>query len=245
MISYPRNWKESGCSINLTQIEERLIEIIKKLDCTNLSLSGGLDSSLILYFMVQVYGAKNIHCYTIACNEEHPDCVAAKKIVAHFGVDSSFFSPHCTRKIGDLPGDEIVRRFYECLQIHGVKDVIACDGIDEFMCGYYTHMKDPSEQTYYNHLRQLQNQHLDPLDRNSGKIKVLLPYLDNELIGLFSQIPISEKCDRNNRKKVILNLAKGKIPEAIINRRKYGFCDALHIKDDFAKGGALPSTEKT
>lgn len=244
MIAYPENWKEVGQPVIMGRIEERLIDVIKKLNCQNLSLSGGIDSSLLLYFMVQVFG-KAVNCFTIAASEDHPDYVNSAIVARYFGVDCNLYIPEdedMPKKAGnDCDGDEIVKCFYEHLRtterdFYGallrlrIKKIVAGDGIDEFMGGYYGHMKDPSEQTYYGYLRQLQKQHLEPLHRNSGKVRVFLPYLDEKLVGLFSQIPLSEKFDKENRKKIVLKLAEGKIPKEIINRRKYGFCDAMKIK---------------
>lgn len=245
MIGYPKDWNEVGQPVTLTQIEERLIEVIKELDCHNLSLSGGIDSCLLLYFMVQVFG-KEVNCFTIASSKDHPDYVCSAMIASYFGVNSDLYIPQDKpeKREGDCDGDEIVRCFYDYLKNSikdtygsiitrlGVKRIITGDGIDEFMGGYYNHMKDPSEQTYYDYLRQLQKQHLEPLHKNSGNIRVLLPYLDKELVGLFSQIPMSEKFDNEHRKKVILAMAEDKIPREIIDRRKYGFCDALSIKEE-------------
>jgi asparagine synthetase B (glutamine-hydrolysing) len=81
-------------------------------------------------------------------------------------------------------------------------------------------------------MKRLQEEQLIPLNKNSGQVKVYLPYLDNRLVLLFSQIPISEKVDSKHRKKIMIQMAKGKIPNEIINRRKYGFCDVLKIKED-------------
>ena len=101
------------------------------------------------------------------------------------------------------------------------------DGIDEFMCGYYDHQKYPTEETYYKHIRELVALHLVPLDRNSGNVFVYEPYLDERLLSVLSMIPISDKVDSMTRKKIICALAKGKLPDDVIGRRKYGFCNAL------------------
>jgi len=69
----------------------------------------------------------------------------------------------------------------------------------------------------------------------SGKVKVHLPYLDSGLISLYSQIPLSEKVDLHIRKKFMVRMAKGKLPDRVIKRRKYGFCDALKAQ----KGGKI------
>ena len=69
----------------------------------------------------------------------------------------------------------------------------------------------------------MQQRHLKPLDKNSGRVKVYLPYLSDAVTRLFWQIPLADKVDKVHRKRIMLLLAKGKLPEEIINRRKYGF----------------------
>jgi cellobiose-specific phosphotransferase system component IIB len=43
---------------------------------------------------------------------------------------------------------------------------------------------------------------------------------------------MSDRFGADGRKKIITKLSKGKIPIEIINRRKYGFVDAMRIKED-------------
>jgi len=204
------------------------------LDCDCLALSGGVDSSLLLYYMVRVFG-KRVKCYTFAKNQDHPDYIFANLVARHFGVDCIINVPDgCLKKrVGDFPGDEIVRNFYTTLANNGIKRIIAGDGIDEFMCGYYDHMKNPTEETYFDFLLKLRKQQLEPLDKNSYEVEVLLPYLDERMTYLCAQIPLSKKIDPQNRKKIITKLAKkNKLPNEIINRRKYGFCDAMTLKEN-------------
>jgi len=44
---------------------------------------------------------------------------------------------------------------------------------------------------------------------------------------MMSQIPLSRKVDRENRKKLLSAIARGRIPDEIIDRRKRGFISAL------------------
>jgi len=233
MITYPINWKQIGIKITLIDIEKQLIQIIKELNCNCLALSGGVDSSLMLYFMTKIF-RKNIKTFTIALNEKHPDYIYSNIAINYFKVKGEIYTP---RKIpkrlkNDCSGDEIVRMFYNNLKLKKIKKIIACDGIDEFTGGYYEHMKYPNEKTYYKFIRKLQKKQLEPLNRNSNDIEVLLPYIDSNLILLLSQIPLSEKVDKFQRKKIIYNIAKDKIPLEILERRKYGFCDAMIIKEN-------------
>jgi len=234
MIVEPKNWESIGQAITLKQIEETLLQVIADLKCKNLSLSGGIDSSLMLYYMTRVFNVDEIKCYTMACGLEHPDRIYANEVAVHFGVNRTTYIPdnNLIQLEDDLPGDEIVRAFYTYLSSHGITEIIACDGIDEFMGGYYAHMKKPTEETYYKYLKGLQREQLEPLNKNSGKVEVFLPYISQSVIYLLSQIPLKRKFDETHRKKIMFYLAKGKLPTGILTRRKYGFCDAMRFKSD-------------
>lgn len=227
MIIYPDNWDEIGQLIDIAKIEQTIIQILSEIDCNCLSLSGGVDSSLTLYYMTKIWGS-NIEAYTTAIDEKHPDYIFSKMIARYFDIKwQPFFPKKLQTKKGDYPGDEIVRAFYNYLNEKGVKEIITCDGIDEYMGGYYAHMENPSEDIYYHFLRKLKDEQLSPLNKNSGKVKIYLPYLDSRLILLLSQIPLKEKFDKTSRKKIFTEMAREKISSTIINRRKYGFCDAM------------------
>lgn len=223
MIAYPKNWQEMGQPINYLKIQDTLCLVLSEIGCRNLSLSGGLDSSYMLYCMVQVFGPNNIHTYTVVGEIEHPDYIYSRMIAGYFDVE---WHPWILPPDANFTGDQAICEFYEHLTDLGVQQIIACDGIDEFMCGYYAHQQTPTEDHYYRCLRAILEGHLKPLDKVSLDVKVHLPYLDERLIALYSQIPINEKVDFRSRKKVMMSLALGNIPDEILSRRKYGFCDA-------------------
>ena len=133
MIFFPENWKSIGKEITVKMLEQRLLEVVENIGCRNLSLSGGLDSSLMLWFMAQVFEVSTIHCYTIALHERHPDYFYANKMGKFLNVNVTCFVP----PISPTDPDEIVKMFYLFVLSQGVERIIACDGIDEFMCGYY------------------------------------------------------------------------------------------------------------
>lgn len=235
MIIYPKDWARIGQPIKLKEIEDTILQILSEINCPYLSFSGGLDSSLMLYFMLKSY--KQVETFTMGISELHPDIKYSKLVVDKFrNIIHKIYIPNreeieMEKQSTDFEGDEAVRLFYRYVKKY-TNEIISCDGIDEYMCGYYDHQKNPTEETYYNYIKRLQKEQLIPLDRNSGKVKVYLPYLDNRLFLLFSQIPINEKVDREHRKKIMIQMAKGKIPDEIINRRKYGFCDVFKIKEN-------------
>jgi asparagine synthetase B (glutamine-hydrolysing) len=224
MIEYPANWQDIGHRVTVYEIGNAITDALHDIGIRNLSLSGGIDSTLLLWFMKQIDGPP-IHCYTIARDETHPDYIYAQKAADYFGVS---FHPFLVRKT--LEPDDIVRAFYGRLDEHGIIEIIAGDGIDEFSGGYYSHQKDQSEGNYIQFIRRLGSEHLTPLNENSGPVSVYLPYLSPQVVSLLSMVPLYEKVDQDCRKKLIVEMATGNIPEEIVNRWKYGFCDATTIK---------------
>lgn len=234
MIEFPLRWNRVGQKITVDDIDRAILDSLSWISCNNLALSGGLDSSLILWYLAILCEREEINCYVIAKNIKHPDYIHANLIANRFRAATlhAYIPDDIPSVQNGFSGDEIVKAFYDNLTKLGVSEIISCDGIDEYMCGYYDHQKNPNEETYFNHIRSLKDKHLVPLDKNSGDIKVYLPYLDPELLSLLSQIPVSEKVDSVCRKKMMVQLAEGKIPKEIIERRKYGFCDAMRTKEN-------------
>jgi len=228
MIVFPNNWKDIGQPISLLKIENTILEILSEIPCASLALSGGVDSCLLLYYMQRV--KKKVRAFTMGKTLEHPDVVYSQSIVASLGgIDNHVIYIPSEEEIKKA-GGYVYSLFYDYV-IKYTDTMIAGDGIDEFMCGYYSHQKNPGEGEYYKFMRSLLPDHLIPLDAESGDVKVYLPYIDNRLIQLVSQIPTWLKVDKNSRKKIIMSLAKDKLPSSILERWKYGFCDALNIKE--------------
>jgi len=229
MIAYPKSWEKIGGGlVTLTDLEGTLIKVLKRIDCRAISFSGGLDSSLLLYYLNKLH--RNIYAYTIGGSENHPDIIFAKKFAGTLrNVNHRIIYPP-PLKI-DKNGNNIVKFFYS--QIAGHTDrIIAGDGIDEYMAGYYSHVDRPTEETYFDFLRRLYCEHLRPLDKNSGDTKVFLPYLAPEMIDLYNRIPLSNKTHGGIRKMMMVKWAEDKLPSGIILRRKYGFCDAMTVKEN-------------
>lgn len=234
MIVYPKHWSEIGQPILIERIEEAIVQTLTEINCSYLSFSGGVDSSLMLYFMATVFDT--VTCFTIGFPKDHPDIVYSRMVAKIFGnVKHEVYIPTTDEVATETerkPGADVaVRLFYGFLVEHGVLGIVACDGIDEYMAGYHDHQQHPDEATYYKHIRRLRDENLKPLSENSGNIKVYLPYLDHKLLLLLSQIPLSDKVDKKKRKKVMIKLAEGRVPREIIERWKYGFCDALGFKE--------------
>jgi len=233
MIVFPKNWNKVGRCVGIEEIGTRLRDVIWGMG-NALSFSGGLDSSLLLYYMCSVrepvskeYQPVPVKVFTAVRSRTHPDIIHARLVVKYFQkrfsrIDLKHYIFHVPSKAHNG-----IKLFYEYVGKR-TDEIIAGDGVDEFMGGYYYHpnstLHDRS-QVYHYHIRQLQKNHLIPLDKVRGKVRVFLPYIDEGLISLYAQIPLDEKVDSNARKKVMVALAKGKVPDEILTRRKYGFCD--------------------
>ena len=236
MIVYPTNWQRNYEELDhphtVSEIIEILHDILSRLGVNHLAYSGGIDSTIVLAIMSRLF--KNVHTYTISSREDHPDVLFARVGSERYNTIHHEFIVEPTHKETDVfEGDNAVRQLFEL--VRGYTDrIICCDGVDEFMCGYYDHQKDTeSKYTYY--LSRLLPDHLEVLDSNSSNIKVFLPYLDEKLINIFRGISLSEKADEKNRKKVMIKMAIClDIIEEITCRNKYGFVDAFR-KDNKIK----------
>ncbi len=219
MIVYPRNWRQLGKEVTLDDIDNIMRQVISGIDCYNLSFSGGVDSSLLLYYLLEVKGKAN--AFTVANDINHPDIEYSRKALACYEQRYEIEITHHTMIKPSVSGDDLVSAYYSALS-NLISDIITGDCIDELACGYYGH-QDLQEETYHDYLQKLQSAHLEPLDENSGKVRVYLPFADDRIASLFYRIPLYRKVSEAGRKLVITQLAEGKVPDEIIQRRKFGF----------------------
>ena len=236
MIVYPKNWNrkyEELNSLYLNPCEEigsALYLILKKINVFHIAYSGGIDSTIMLHMMSIAYYGK-IHTYTIGSRENHPDIQFARKGSKIYNTTHHEFIVEPTYRSTDkFKGDNAVRQLFEMVSKFTNK-IICCDGIDEFMCGYYDH-QDKKVSTYRHYLSKLTPNHLAPLNKGSKDMEVYLPYLDNRLIDIYRKIPLVTKVDSEHRKKIIIEIAiRLGISDEFITRNKYGFCDAFIDKN--------------
>jgi len=232
MIVYPVKWEKEyekladNIDIDVNLIINELISILKKIDVQHLAYSGGLDSTIMLCLLSFVTN-KRIHTYTISSRADHPDVQFARRGGRFYDTTHHEFIVTPTKRNTDqFTGDNAVRQLFEKVSRH-TGEIICCDGIDEFMCGYYDHMNG-SLDTYKHYLSRLTPDHLKLLDFNSGKVKVWLPYLSDTLVSIYRMIPLRAKVSEEDRKLVMKAIArKLSVPSDFIDRNKYGFCDAF------------------
>lgn len=231
MIVYPDNWKKdygyyADYDIDVAPIVERIIkDVIRYINVNHLAYSGGIDSTIMLAILRQIY--KKVYTYTISSRGDHPDILFARFGSVRYDTEHHEFIVEPTNVETDkFNGDNAVRQFFENVSKHTDK-IITCDGVDEFMCGYYAH-RDCTKETYEYFLNALTPNHLIPLNDASKDVKVYVPYLDRGMMYIYRNIPLDAKVDEINRKKIMVKIAEYLgIPREIIERNKYGFCDAF------------------
>jgi hypothetical protein len=229
MIVFPKNWYQDYKKVAdpnyVYDITETLKDILSSIGVNHLAYSGGIDSTVILAILSSIYD--KVYTYTISSRPDHPDVVHAKIGASFFNSTHTEFIVKPTQHDNDkFMGDNAVRQLFENVENY-TDSIICCDGIDEFMCGYYDHMSG-GLPTYYDYIDKLLPLHFVPLNISSKNVKVYIPYLDKSLIMLYKYIPIESKVDKYCRKKIMVKIAESLlVPTEIINRNKYGFCDAF------------------
>lgn len=234
MIVYPNSWHKeykaefTDPEVYVDEMLSVLRQIISKINVRHLAYSGGIDSTIILCLLSEFHGPKSvINTYTISSRDDHPDIVFARRGAKIFeSVHHEFIELPAKSEFGDNLGDNAVRQFFGKVKEY-TDEIICCDGIDEYMCGYYDHMKYPNGSYAY-YLSRLLPDHLVPLDKASGGVKVYLPYLDDKLVDIMKNIPMSYKVSVDERKRLVVLMAERLgILNEFIRRNKYGFCDAF------------------
>ncbi len=204
-------------------------------------LSGGVDSALLLHFVLD---HQPVTVLTVAGTEEHPDLVAARRLSDEWCVTHRWWVPsnpdrqaasrHVQRRPAHYPGDEGVYLACRLAAEHGIKTLLATDGIDELMGGYWWHANTSERfgsqrEAFEFYWRNLWPEHLEPLlqsARDCG-LRVLFPYLDDRVVALLVRIPLEVRAPRGKPKAWWKHLAARHVPEWVIDRPKIGFVDAL------------------
>lgn len=213
--------------------------------CT--TLSGGLDSSFCLAKIREIVGPKvRINTFTIGPEETYPDIQYARRVAKIFDTVHTELIPSYS-EMGKArvelaisspeeiiyPGDLAVFMIYRELSRLGQQCVIAHDGIDELLGGYWEHRRYKNQsrkvQVFADLWARLKPEHIEPLLWKAQKfsIKIILPYLHPDLVSFLTRISLDERTSRTVSKIPLRTLAKKYLPPEIIERPKLGFCGAL------------------
>jgi len=226
--------KEALFELLKDSVDNRLIT--KKYPIAML-LSGGLDSTIITYFLEKVFGA-NVKYYSIR-NQEDDEHV--KICQDYFGIEVKFleYDMHSDQELidqiyymNDYPIDlgSVVPQWHLFKAIANQTDckiVISGDGADEMFGGYRRINEYDSqgsdlfeELTYY---------HLPRLDRMSmaHTLELRSPFLRHELAQLAVGLPFEQR----KNKAILKETFKGEIPDQVIYRKKLPLKNPLIVDD--------------
>lgn len=249
VISNRARWSFVGLEKVLTNAialcVSECLKINKGVICT--TLSGGLDSSFCLAKIREIVEPDvEIHTLTTGGSEEYPDIQFARIIswrfntVHHELIPSEGAIKKAEKKLYSLwkdesrrPGNVAVFLTYQNIARYGFKCVIAHDGIDELLGGYWEHRKHDDEKKKAEVFREfwgrLEKEHLFLLERKAQHfgIQVVLPYLQKAVVEYISKIPLASRTTFKESKVPLRTIAKKYLPREVIGRNKKGFCSAL------------------
>ncbi len=230
---------------SISQCVVECLRINKGVICT--TLSGGLDSSFCLAKIREIVGYDTMICtFTVGGSEQYPDVQFARIISQKYKTRHYEIIPtisdiaEAEKKIRSLwkndsctLGDVAVFLAYQEVDNRGFSCVIAHDGIDELLGGYWEHRKHHSlrstEHAFEDLWGKLGDAHLLPLERKSHHfvVSVILPYLQRAVVEYIAKIPLACRTSRRVSKRPLRNIAKKYLPAEVIDRKKKGFCSAL------------------
>jgi asparagine synthase (glutamine-hydrolysing) len=200
-------------------VKNRLIS--KKYKVSSL-FSGGLDSTIILYFL-RKYGA-NVDVYSID-NAEDGEYIRMMEDywdldLKFLDVDANKVSLEDRMKIYDINDSmidlgSVIPQYYLFKDIKN-KIVLTGDGADELFGGYRRISQYDSQKSDV--FEELPFYHLVRIDRMSMNftIECRNPFLSHDLIRKALSLPFEER----THKKILKDEFRGKIPDFIIDRKK-------------------------
>jgi len=206
----------------------------------HLALSGGVDSTLLLYKLLE-HGLP-VTAHTMAASEESLDLVHAHMAITAARGDVEH-EVHLVRV-----SEDDVRRSNRLLEMKQdrpdnylmlmraispyTRDLLCGDCIDEMAGGYYQHQESPTHEVFRGLMEELVPRHLTPLHLCSSfhNVRVYLPYADERVVALCQRFALAELVTTDGRKRPIYELARrAGVPRAILERRKRGLISALEL----------------
>ncbi len=197
--------------------------------------SGGIDSTFISFIAKQANA--NFTCYAVGLKES-PDIEWAKRVAKELGfkLKKRILSLDEAEKIvkkvvllfnePDAVKISIACVFYTAMEMaakDGIKQIFSGLGSEEIFAGYERHkVKDINEECW----KGLFSMHKRDLIRDwkladKFKIKLLVPFLDADVVKLGMQIPGDEKISGEFKKVVLRKIAENiGIPKEIAWRKK-------------------------
>jgi len=240
---------EQAKKVTRQLLEEAIEKRMKDNAVGGVLLSGGLDSSLIIYMAHQI--KPDIEAFTVSM-EEGKDLPLAKDVTAYLGIK------HHILMFGEKEINEILpqaiyhQEMYEESCVHGAianflaarfvsphtKCVFTGEGADEFLGGYDGQFRQGRNQEDVAGIVDLlinvaHNTALQRLDRlaAANSIETRTPFLDTKVMDFCMKIPLAHKIHGQEQvgKWVLRQAFEGCLPEHIIYQTKRFFAQGSGV----------------
>jgi len=205
-------------------------------------LSGGIDSSTILYLLNDMY-CGNVEAFTFALSSSSADYMHASLLCKRYGIKLNVISPQKEELVDfyinygvfvtETYESALIRNavsyYFLCKGVHnhGYKFCFSGEGADEIFGGYFyfklfNHKYRNKE--IQKSLLNINKTYLQMADRASmyATVEVRVPYMDKDLIIYCSKLSDNMKIDENQDKLILRELYPDNIPDVICNRKKEG-----------------------
>ncbi len=251
----------------ISAVREVTIEAVKQAfsrgNIEGVSLSGGLDSSIILAVAHQYN--KNIKAFTSTLAVNHgEDLPYAKMFAESLGVEHHIYEitqedikaiiPEAVWYLESFDEDCIVgfiaNYYTSLLASKHVKTVLVGEGADELFGGYFKELQDISdpaekERVGKRLLEVAYNTALRRLDRGwmSNGIEYYAPFLHPAMVEICNKLPMELKChavgqDKTVEKWILREAFRDMLPQEIADRPKMRFSRGVGVDDQADK--AIP-----
>lgn len=237
--------------ITATNLKKLISNAVKKRVQTELPiavfLSGGIDSSIILYEAMQHHN--KVEAFVIG-NDSASDVIAAKFLCAELGTPLTHIKATDKQLLDLIPttiktiesfepnhirGGTLSYLLSKAVSKKGYKVALCGEGADELFCGYGEFIRakmtgesnDEIKATSQLFIKQLYKTQLQRVDRTSMRhtLEVRVPFLDISVSDFANHIPI-EKLLRKNKnnlwqtKELLRQAYQNILPNNIVNREK-------------------------
>lgn len=226
-------------------LKEDVESALKSISRPGILLSGGVDSSLLAVLATEYN--PDIPCFVVGGSKMNPDVQAAKQLAEEkelklhtniLDLEQTIAIKQELRKsipLNIYEGDECVFAALKFAVSEGITGIIATDGIDELMGGYWGHrdrIRFPNIKDAFDYYKgQLEEKHLSPMRRSAEfhKLKIIFIFRYHRIVELLSMIPLEDRIKGNVGKVVWKEIAQmAGVPSWIIEREKRGFVHAFN-----------------
>ena len=185
-------------------------------DPVHLALSGGVDSSVLLFAFAMAGRSVVAHTLVAPCN---PDTEFAR-VAVRAALARGFGVSHVEHLAGGC------KDVYELStgMVEPGRMLVTGDCIDEMLGGYYGHLEDP-KGAFERYMSRLVPDHLEIHRRcsNSAGVTVWLPFAEPDVVSACRAFPLRERLCDGERKVPMSVLARSLgVPDEIVRRRKIG-----------------------